>query len=71
MWSYSYLVFGNSIITEKDLTDARKVGYSYKKYENGDVYYGQLENDRPHGQGIYIYWESCLDKKPFYYKGSF
>lgn len=53
---FTNLVFGIAPITEKDLADARKIGYSYKKYENGDVYYGQLENERPHGQGIYIYW---------------
>jgi len=68
---FTYLVFGIAPITEKDLADARKVGYSYKKYENGDVYYGQLENDRPHGQGIYIYWENAQDKKPYFYKGGF
>lgn len=37
-------MFGSVPISEKDIVDARKVGYIYRKYENGDVYYGQMEN---------------------------
>lgn len=58
-------------ITEKDLHDAKENGYSYKKFENGDAYYGQLENDKPNGQGVYVYWSTAEDKKPYFYKGNF
>lgn len=63
------LVNGVSAMTEKDINDARKIGYYLKKYENGDVYYGQMDGDKPVGQGLYFF--ASGDNQPYFYKGNF
>lgn len=62
-------MFGKEPILEKDINDLRKIGYSYRKYENGDCYYGQMDGDKPAGQGVYVF--TLPDKQKFYYKGNF
>ena len=39
-----YLVLGGTPLTEKDFVDIKKLNLNYKKYENGDIYYGQSDN---------------------------
>lgn len=54
---------------EKDLNDLKKIGYSYRKYDNGDYYYGQMDGDKPMGHGVYVF--TLPDKQRYYYKGNF
>jgi hypothetical protein len=44
MSPFPYSVLGGNALTDKDYSDIRKLGLTYKKLENGDLYYGQTEN---------------------------
>jgi hypothetical protein len=64
-------VFGNIPLSEKDELDMKRKGLSFRKFENGDIFYGHTEFEKPHGLGLYVFWSILSDKKPYFYLGNF
>ena len=56
---------------EGDIKAGKKWGIGSYWYENGDFYYGNWENDKPHGEGIFYFAEKEDPERPVAYTGTF
>ncbi len=53
---------------EGEMLNGKRHGYGVAKYENGTVYEGYWEDNKPHGQGKYTYGESSKSES---FEGNF